>query len=501
MIGANELRTVVEIGIQLTAEKSPTKLWDEMVNKAMEIVSCDAGTLYLYKDSKLEFRIMKTLSMGVNKGENGEKIDLPPVPLKEENVCAFSAIHHKLINIEDVYTSDEFDFSGPKKYDAMTGYRTGSMMVVPLENTEGLLVGVLQLINKLDEDKKIIPFSEDDEFILRSMGSMAAMSVTNLWQLEEIKEQMHSFVRAFASAVDERTPYNGSHTRKVTVYANILAKYINEVYKKGECSDYFDDNRREQLSLAATLHDIGKMIVPLEVMNKASRLESDMPLIESRFELLKALYEKDFYKGLIDEETYLDTLNRLNEDLEFIRAKEKSGFMPDDALLKVEEIGREKYIYEDGRELYWLSSKEKECLSIRKGTLTADERVIMENHVVMTKKILGNVHFNELYSNVSTFASMHHEYLDGSGYPEHLKGDELPLEARIMAVVDIYDALTSRDRPYKEPMPRAKAFAILNSMADEGKLEKRIVEYLQAALENISDETIDEMSKNNFDVI
>ena len=216
--------------------------------------------------------------------------------VKEENVCAYSAIHNELINIEDVYHSERFDFSGPKKYDAITGYRTKSMIVIPMADAEGELVGVLQLMNSKDKDGNVIPFTLDAEFVLRSMSSQAAVSVSNMKYMEEIKTQLHSFVSAFATAVDERTPYNGSHTRKVTVYAGILADYINQKHQQGMCEEYFDENRREQLVLAAALHDIGKMIVPLGVMNKETRVAGNIYKIEDRFKLLKAYYELDMYK-------------------------------------------------------------------------------------------------------------------------------------------------------------------------------------------------------------
>ena len=297
MLTNKELREIVDIGIALTTEKNKNRLLEKILKKAMDVSNCDAGTLYLFTGDSLEFKIMKTLSQGVSKGENGEVIELPPVPLKEENVCAYAAIHKELINVEDVYHSERFDFSGPKRYDAMTGYRTQSMIVIPMEDSENELVGVLQLMNAQDKEGKVVSFNEDDEFVLRSMASQAAVSISNMKYMEAIKVQLHSFVSAFATAVDERTPYNGSHTRKVAVYAVILADYVNRMYAQGKCEEFFDDNRKEQLQLAAALHDIGKMIVPLSVMNKATRLDGGLDKIEERFKLLKAYYEIDFLKG------------------------------------------------------------------------------------------------------------------------------------------------------------------------------------------------------------
>ena len=493
MLGKKELREVVTIGIDLTTEKDKNRLLENMVKKAMKISNCDAGTLYLYQNQTLVFKIMKTLSQGVSKGENGEVIELPPVPLSEGNVCAFSAIHRELINIPDVYHSDRFDFSGPKRYDGITGYRTTSMLVIPMEDAEGVLVGVLQLINKQDKNGCSIPFTEEDEFVIRSLGSMAAVSLSGMIYIDEIKQQLHSFVSAFATAVDERTPYNGSHTRKVTVYAGILADYINQKHQQGMCEEYFDENRREQLVLAAALHDIGKMIVPLGVMNKETRVAGNIYKIEDRFKLLKAYYELDMYKGKITEEQFLDRKNYLEEAFSFIQGVNTAGFLPDEKIARVKEIGSWNYEKEDGEIIPYLTEQEIKCLSIRKGTLTDEERQIMESHVVMTAKILEKVHFNVRYSNVARFAASHHELLNGSGYPHHLSGETLELETRILAVVDVFDALTCKDRPYKQPIPRPKAFAILRSMAEEGKMEERMITWLEEALQDIDDAQIDRM--------
>lgn len=492
MLSKRELRDVVNIGIALTTEKDKNRLLEMILWKAMQISNCDAGTLYLYKNEVLEFKIMKTLSQNVSRGENGEKIELPSVRMLEENVCAYAAIHREMVNIEDVYYSDRFDFNGPKKYDAITGYRTKSMLVIPMADAEDELVGVLQLMNAQDENGEIVSFTEDDEFVLRSLGSQAAISLSNMKYVEEIKQQLYSFVSAFATAVDERTPYNGSHTRKVTAYASILADYMNLLHKEGKCEDYFDKNRKEQLELAAALHDIGKMIVPKSVMNKASRLGAHLEKIKDRFKLLDAYYDIDVLKGRLSQEDGELKKKYLKESLEFIKEIDMAGFMPDEKLERIAEIGAQVYQKESGEEIAYLTEYERDCLFIVRGTLTDEERRAMESHVVMTGKILDKVHFNSHYENVKKYAASHHEFLNGTGYPNHLKGEELELETRILTIVDIYDALTSTDRPYKQPMPKEKAFAILNSMVSEGKLEGRLVQLFEESLTCMDVKNIEE---------
>lgn len=477
-------KDILKVGIQLTVEKDSSKLLDTIVVKGMQITNCDAGTLYLYEDDVLKFRIMRTISQNVSRGLDGEVItDIPPVPFKEENVCSYTAIHRKVVNIADVYDCEEFDFSGPKRYDAMTGYRTQSMLVIPVENNEGDLIGVFQMMNAQDEEGNVIPFDPQYEIIIRSLGSLAAIELANIQYVTEIKAQLHSFVEAMATAVDERTPYNGTHTRKVAEYATILANKIAEKYEKGECDETFDEDRIERLQLAALLHDIGKMIVPKSVMNRATRLDTDMPAVEERFKLLECYYEIDYLKGIITKDAFDNYVTKLKDSMDLIHRIDKVGFLQDADFERVQELAKCYYEKADGEKVFYITPHEHECLSIRKGTLTEGDRKIMESHVVMTAKILSKVHFNKNYTDVPRWAAEHHEYLNGSGYPNHLTAEKIDTETRILAVSDIYDALTSKDRPYKEPMPKEKAFAILHAMAEkEGKLDIRFVNWLEEAL-------------------
>lgn len=491
MLSRNDMRKIIDGGIALTAEKDKKQLLARLVTTAIEIANCDAGTLYLYQNGVLEFQVMKTLSLHISRGERGEKIELPPVPMAEEHVCAYAAIHRELVNIPDVCQNDRFDFSGPGQYDALTGFHTRSMLVIPLEDTLGELIGVLQLMNALDEQGRIIPFGADDEYVIRALGSLAAVSVNNMRYLSEIKQQLYSFVEAFATAVDERTPYNGSHTRKVTAYAGILADYINRMHEEGKCGEFFDGNRREQLILAAALHDIGKMIIPLSVMNKQTRLGACLDKVEQRFLLLAAYYEIDMLRQRITETQREEETSYLTESMAFIREINHAGILPAGARARVRDIASRVYRTGTGEVIPYLTEYERECLLVCRGTLTEQERRQMESHVIMTEKILDKVHFGATYSKVACFATTHHELLDGSGYPKHLKGEALELESRILAVVDIYDALTSADRPYKKPLPQEEAFLVLYAMADEGKLEMRLVAWLKAALAGMREEEIE----------
>lgn len=480
----DDFNKILNIGIQLSTEKDRNRLLASILENGMEITNCDASTLYLYENDQLVFKIMKTASMGISRGVKGEPIDdLPPVPMKEENICAYSALHREVVNIPDVYHSDRFDFSGPKRYDALIGYHTESQLVIPLENNENELLGVLQLINAMDPEGNIIPFDSQYDIIIRSLGSMAAIELTNLSHMDELKAQLYSFVEALTTALDERTPYNASHTRNVEKYAGILADHLSSLHERGEFREYFSPDRKEKLQLAALLHDIGKMIVPLSVMNRATRLDRDIAAVDARFELLKSLYEIDMLRRRITEEEYEDRIADLEAELAFIHKIDGMGFLDDENYAHVRRLAQKQHIQENGTVTKYITDQEAGYLSIRKGTLTEKDRGEMENHVVMTEKILSKVRFNKSFAPVPKWAASHHEFLDGSGYPKHLSGDELELETQILTVADIYDALTATDRPYKKPIPQAKALDILRSMAAEGKIDLNLVNALADALE------------------
>lgn len=477
-----DFQKILNIGINLSTGRDRNQILASILESGMEITNCDASTLYLYEDDQLTFKIMKTLSMGISRGVDGEAItDMPPVAMKEGNVCAYTAIHREIVNIPDVYDSDRFDFSGPKQYDALTGYHPKSQLVIPLENNENELIGVLQLINAMDKEGKVIPFDRQYHIIIRSLGSMAAIELTNLAYMEELKAQLYSFVEALTTVLDERSPYNASHTRNVAKYSRILADYITELHKQGLCEESFDQERKEKLLLAALLHDIGKIVVPLSVMDKATRLGDELSKVEERFKLLESLYEVDMLRGRITEEEYEQQIVDLRSDLDFIHKIDTVGFLNNENYERVCRLSMKKHIKENGEVTKYITDKEKNCLSIRQGTLTVEEREVMKNHVVVTEKILSKVRFNKNFAIVPKWAASHHEFLNGTGYPKQLTAEELDLETRILTVADIYDALTAI-RPYKTAIPDDKSMSMLRSMAEEGKIDSQVVGWLSEAL-------------------
>lgn len=478
-----KLQQVLEISIALTAEKNPDSLLDLIIQTAMDLTNSDAGTLYVVKDDYLYFRNMKTRSKGIDLGKNGEKIELPPVPLLPENICAYAAIQKKPLDIEDVYKSDLFDFSGPKRYDEINGYHSKSMVAIPMLDKEDEVIGVMQLINAMDEAGQIRSFLQEEIRILMALASQTAIAIANMAYLEEIQEQMWSFTAAMTEAIDARTPYNGNHTRQVAKYAGYLVDYMNQLYEQGKEECFFSKEHKDQIVLAAFLHDIGKMVVPIEVMNKQTRLERYQTQIENRLEKISLLLEIDFLKGDLPKACYESELAKVNQCLALIGKVNQAGFLSDELLSEIEAVSAYCYLgKETDSSISYFTKEELACMRIRKGTLTEGERKEMESHVVMTERILRKVHFNHAFEKAPIWASQHHECLNGTGYPRGLKEEEIGIEARILAVADICDALLATDRPYKKPMEKAQAFVIMEDMASKGQIDAKLVSYLKICL-------------------
>ena len=465
------MQTLLDICAALSAERDREALLSYILDAAMDLTACDGGTLYLLGEDGLRFCRMVTRSFRLRQGGHDAPITLPPVPLKPSHVCARAVLENRLINVPDVHNDREFDFSGARRYDAMTGYHTRSMLVAPLSNDRGELIGVLQLINALDGDGQPTDFTTDMEPLVTALASQAAISLTNMQYAEQITGLLDSLVGALSTAIDQRTPYNANHTRSMVKYA---ARFLDWLERTGnEWS--FDTDRRRSFLLSVWLHDVGKLVVPLEVMDKPTRLGSGLERLENRFAAMALLDRIALLEGRLDEAGFSAAAAEREETLDFIRKANTAGFLPDESIARVEELARRTYTDENGSVRPWLTEEERTCLTIRKGTLTAREREIMESHVTATARILEQVAFPRQYAQVPEWAAAHHELLNGTGYPDHRTADTLPREVRLLTILDVFDALTARDRPYKPPLPVEKALAILHDMARTGGLDESIL--------------------------
>ena len=476
-----DIKTILDVILAFKSETEHDKLLNVILSKMMEITRSDAGTLYIVEGGKLHFRIVKNITLNIFLTTTDE-INLPPVELNPKNIeyaSAYAAIKNEIIIIDDVYENGRFNFNGTKRYDKITGYRSKSMLVLPLYSFWKQcpeLLGVIQLINATDPaTDEVVTYQKIYEPpIVPALANIAANSLSNLNHIREINEVFQSFVAAMARAIDERSSYNSNHTQSVTRLVKKFALFMSRQFIKGH-RFFFDEKRLEDLVMAATLHDIGKIVTPVSIMDKADRLGERNQVIRSRLELKRHQLEIDFLKHKVSLGEYEKALVKLEEDTKFVDKIITSNILSDEDVEKVQTFAEYTYRDKDGKEVPIFEEVDIQCLSIKRGTLTKEERRIMEEHVSVTGRLLDGVAFTKYYENVPQFAKNHHEFLDGSGYPNGLKGDEIAVEVCMITIADIFEALTANDRPYKEGLPTDIALDILTSMANEGKLHVELV--------------------------
>ncbi len=471
----DEMEKLLRIGVLLSSERDLNRLLERILECVMELTRCDAGTLYLLEEGKLWFRIMRNHTLKTYSGANGEIPDLPPVALARESVCALAVLDNKTIRIEDVKHCREYDLTGPIRYDAITGYNTVSMLVVPMCSREGEAIGVLQLINAMDKAGNICASAEDMALVLESVASQAAITIQNVRYMAEIRELFQSFVRVMSSAIDQRTPYNANHSRRMAECGERFADFLN-AHAEGENREIpFSAKHKEELVMSIWLHDVGKVVTPLEVMDKSRRLS---PLqeerLKNRIRNIGLAAQIDCLEGRITHQELEAVLQDTRAVAERINEINRAGFLTDDKLAWLDGLKARTYL-DQGTIRPWLTEEEYAMLSIRKGTLSSEERKIMEDHVTVTDRLLSQINFSKDLSLVREWAAAHHELLNGSGYPNHRRGDEIPMEVRVITILDIFDALVADDWPYKPGMPVSRALSILESMAEkEGKLDPEL---------------------------
>ena len=465
------LQTVLNIGIAFSKEKNREKLLDQILTSAMDITQCDGGTLYINNGEALEFSIMITRSQGVHQGGGEGATTLPPVPLSEKNVCACGVLYRRLINIPDVYENSKYDFSGPKKYDAMTGYHTQSMLVVPLEDDQERIIGVVQLINALDEKGQVIPFCREHEQILLALGSQAAICLTNMNYAHQIRKMLDSYVKVMSTAIDARTPYNANHTKNMVIYATRFIDWLQNNYP----GQYFDEQKKQEFIMSVWMHDIGKLITPLEIMDKQTRLAGNYRLLMDRLAKIRLLTRIAQLEGRMDKAESEQQLADIRYAEQLVHTVNEAGALTEDQIGQVKQLAAHTYIEVDGTVHGWITEQEQEQLMIRKGTLTSGERAIMQDHVEKTRMMLEQMALGDDYKDVLQWASQHHELLNGSGYPKGLKGDEICWEVRLLTILDVFEAMTAIDRPYKRPMSAEHVFRILHEMADQGQIDRKLL--------------------------
>ena len=491
-----QIKKMSDIGRALSGVHDLNALLEMIVDQARSFTNADAGTLYILEDETLRFQIVQNDSLKIFMGgKTGETIPFPPVELKESNVSAFVALKGKSVNIPDVYDTNLFDFTGPKKFDQSTGYRSKSMLVVPMKNHDNDVIGVLQLLNATNPvNNEVIAFSQDYENLSESLASQAAVSITNAKLISNMTELFEAFVKVMATAIDEKSPVTGGHIRRVADLTLTMAEVIHN-HDEGAFKDRkFSPDQMYELRIAAYMHDIGKVTSPVEIVEKAKKLQTIFDRIHYIRLRMDYIIQKVKLEGqqkkieLLERKADLAEIKKVElksekqiQEMEDIRlfinkCNEPGEFLEDETLDKLKEISLRTYLDNEGQQQPFITEDELLNLSIRRGSITDAERKKMQDHAAVTLKMLKQIPFTKKLKNIPSFAGAHHEFINGKGYPLGLKGDEIPFEGKLMAVTDIAEALTASDRPYKKAMPLETVYRILRSMAGNGELDNDMVE-------------------------
>lgn len=495
------IKRLAQIGAALSAERNLDRLLEMIVDEARTYTNANGGTLYIMSDDgkELDFAIVQNETLHVRMGGTGGRITWPPVALYHPdgspnyaNVSAYAAVSGEVVNIPDVYNAAGFNFEGTRKFDAQTVYRSRSMLVVPLRNHENDSIGVLQLLNAHDAvTGEVITFSPECQHMTESLASQAAVALTNNRLIHDLQNLFESFITTIAAAIDEKSPYTGGHVRRVAELTMVIAHAVNDAREGPLAPVSFTEDELRELRMAALLHDVGKITTPEYIVDKATKLETiydRIGLLQARFEILKrdvriaALMRNreaprerggDACRqaGDAGERPGEPDAGQLEDDFAFL-AQINTGeeFLADGVIERVLHIALRTWD-RDGDAQPLITADELRNLLVRRGTLNDEERTVVNNHVAVTYKMLSQLPFPKKLRRVAGFAAAHHEKLDGTGYPFGLQGDELPLQARILALADVFEALTARDRPYKKGKTLAEAMEVLSAMVRERHLD------------------------------
>ncbi len=313
---------------------------------------------------------------------------------------------------------------------------------------------------------------DGDKGVIITISDITEITELKIKHAEQIAEMMSSMVRAFVTAVDARSPYNVHHTNNMVMMAEAFLDWLD----KTENPMSFDETKKNAFLMSIALHDIGKLSVPRRVMDKPTRLSYNLEKIKERFLKVNLLRRIDLLEGRLSEEEYEEGISFRKELLKLVEEMNKAGYCPGEKAEKIKTLGETRYRDENGSMQPLLTEAEIEMLSVEKGTLTDEERKQMQNHVVVTADILSQIAFPDELKTVPVWAGQHHELLNGKGYPQGLEADQICTEVRLITILDIFEAITSKDRPYKDEISPEKAFMIMDKMVEEGSVDGRLLE-------------------------
>ncbi len=491
-----QLERLAEIGTALSAEKDHERLLEMIVTEAQRYTNADGCTLYIHDPDAglLHFKILRNNSLGIRQGGGGDPIDWPPVQLRNPdgsenhaNVSAHCALTGEIVRIADVYAAD-FDFSGTRRFDAASGYRSKSMLVLPMRDHQDEIIGVIQLLNATDRRTgEVVDFPDHEVALVAGLASQAAIAMTNNRLIRDLETLLDAIVKMVATAIDEKSPYTAGHVQRVAEVAEALALAVHECDAGRFAEERFEGERLHELRMAAWLHDVGKIVTPAHVIDKATKLETvfdRLEVVRLRLELLRKDQELARLRQRLAGEEGSGAEQEDGGEIDpgeaerFLARVNRGGeYLPDEQVARIEELASVTVATSRGPEPL-LTADEVENLSIRRGTLTAAEREVINNHARVTERMLSRLPFPRKLAEVGRIAAMHHEKLDGSGYPHGLTAGQIPLAARILAVADVFEALSAADRPYKPGKKLSEVMRILGFMVKDNHLDGDLCDLL-----------------------
>lgn len=486
--------------LQLISENEPTSLLRFITEKGVELLECDAGTLYLKLDTKkAKFAVVVNHSLSV-------PFEPQTVSIQGTGLAAYVFQTGKEIRVSDVYDLPaKSPYRFYSEFDKQSGYRTRSVLATPLKNSRGELIGVLQLINRkknfkdkwpshnLSELKEMPDFTEEDSLFVQSFAAVASASLEKNILIENIEQLFKGFIKASVQVIESRDPATRGHSERVAILSCELASKINQS-DEAELKDIkFTERQLEELKYAALLHDFGKVSVKESILLKANKLyEIEELRIRNRIDRFWHAAETGVYraylKELVASGSVPDSLSLARIDkkaqshkAEFDRIWSQIVELNQPRVLNQEQgtalqdlIGLQ-FVLPEGNRQPLLEKDEIKALNIPRGSLSDEERKEVENHVSCTYEFLKAIPWTKEFSQIPEIAYCHHEKLDGSGYPRKLLAANIPRQARIMTICDIFDALIAADRPYKKALNLEKVISILELEAKGGKLDSRML--------------------------
>ena len=479
-----------KIGIALSAEHNLSRLLDLIVREIRSFTNADGGSLYIRCGDELSFEVAQNKTFTRRLGKVPFKSF--KIPISHKSIAGYVQSTGEILNIPDLDNVGEevpFSLDTMRDFDRKMNYKSVSMLAVPMRNHKDEIIGVIQLINSLDSSENPVPFDKTIEELIISLASQAAVAICNSMLLQDVKNLFESIVTYSAEAIDARSPHTAGHSDRVSKLAMQMAHCINAQTDGPYADISFSEEGLNELRIAALLHDIGKIGVRERVLDKVNKLTDDrIEAIGNRFAFIKrdieyrSIRRKLSLPGLSPEEIdAIDAgmekeLKEIDADLDLVCRLNIPKFFSGEDGERLNRLAEKKYVDINGEEKPFIAPDEYSFLNVRKGNLTGDERHEIESHVNHTLKILNRIPFTEELRNIPSIAASHHEMLNGTGYPNKLTAKDIPLQSRMLAIADIYDALTAKDRPYKPPLPLDVTLKIIREEAANGKLDKDLVD-------------------------